>query len=136
MVAKLLIHFAEHFIECKTTAVGTKKFEDEIYAEIRGRIKEDDISAPLRKGPYYYYSRTLEGKKYVQHCRRPLPNREAPPSVHDTMPTGPDAPPEHVILDENDKAQELGFYSISAFKVGYDQLDIVNLVLNALAFLF
>ncbi|XWS63258.1 hypothetical protein CRYUN_Cryun06bG0079700 [Craigia yunnanensis] len=101
----------------KTTAVGTKKFEDEIYAEIRGRIKEDDISAPLRKRPYYYYARTLEGKKYVQHCRRPLPNREAPPSVHDTMPTGPDAPPEHVILDENVKAQEHDFYRISAFKV-------------------
>ncbi|MBA0726806.1 hypothetical protein Golax_002607, partial [Gossypium laxum] len=96
---------------------GTKKFEDEIYAEIRGRIKEDDISAPLRKGPYYYYSRTLEGKEYVQYCRRPIPNRDAPSSVHDTMPTGPDAPPEHVILDENVKAQEHGFYRIGAFKV-------------------
>ncbi|TYI87993.1 hypothetical protein E1A91_D04G175000v1 [Gossypium mustelinum] len=96
---------------------GTKKFEDEIYAEIRGRIKEDDISAPLRKGPYYYYSRTLEGKEYVQYCRRPIPNRDAPSSVHDTMPSGPDAPPEHVILDENVKAQEHGFYRIGAFKV-------------------
>ncbi|XP_022763876.1 uncharacterized protein LOC111309190 [Durio zibethinus] len=96
---------------------GTKKFEDEIYAEIRGRIKEDDISAPLRKGPYYYYARTLEGKEYVQYCRRPIPNHDAPPSVHDTMPTGPDAPPEHVILDENVKAQEYDFYRIGAFKV-------------------
>ncbi|XP_073136757.1 uncharacterized protein [Henckelia pumila] len=33
------------------------------------------------------------------------------------MPTGPDAPPEHVILDENVKAQEHGFYVIGAFKV-------------------
>ncbi|KAJ6379071.1 hypothetical protein OIU78_029152 [Salix suchowensis] len=40
-----------------------------------------------------------------------------PCSVHDTMPTGPDDPPEHVILDENIKAQEHGFYSIQAFKV-------------------
>ncbi|PPR98904.1 hypothetical protein GOBAR_AA21747 [Gossypium barbadense] len=75
------------------------------------------MSAPLRKGPYYYYSRTLEGKEYVQYCRRPIPNRDAPSSVHDTMPTGPDAPPEHVILDENVKAQEHGFYRIGAFKV-------------------
>ena len=136
LVAKLPIHFAEHFIECKNTAVGTKKFEDEIYAEIRGRIKEDDISAPLRKGPYYYYARTLEGKEYVQYCRRPVPHLDVPPSVHDTMPTGPDAPPEHVILDENVKAQEHDFYSIGAFKVSYDQLYIVNLVLNGFAFLF
>ncbi|BBG94717.1 Prolyl oligopeptidase family protein [Prunus dulcis] len=98
---------------------GTKKFEDELYAEIRGRIKEDDISAPERKGPYYYYRRTLKGKEYVQRCRRLIPNfeAEAPPSVYDTMPTGPDAPPEHVILDENIKAQHHDYYSIAAFKV-------------------
>ncbi|KAJ0034501.1 hypothetical protein Pint_25658 [Pistacia integerrima] len=96
---------------------GTKKFEDELFAEIRGRIKEDDISAPVRKGQYYYYQRTLEGKEYVQHCRRLIPNSEIPPSVYDTMPTGPDAPPEHVILDENFKAENHAYYSIGAFKV-------------------
>ncbi|KAI3687246.1 hypothetical protein L1987_80940 [Smallanthus sonchifolius] len=95
---------------------GTKHLEDEIYAELRGRIKEDDISAPLRKGPYYYYERTLEGKEYVQHCRRLVQNG-GPPSVHDIMATGPEAPPEHVILDENVKAKEHAFYSIGAFKV-------------------
>ncbi|XP_019166680.1 PREDICTED: uncharacterized protein LOC109162430 [Ipomoea nil] len=96
---------------------GTKQLEDEIYAEIRARIKEDDISAPIRRGPYYYYERMLQGKEYVQHCRRLAPNHEASLSVHDTMPTGPDAPPEHVILDENVKAQGEEFYIISAFKV-------------------
>lgn len=96
---------------------GTKRFEDQIYAEIRGRIKESDISAPLRKGDYYYYEKTLEGKEYVQHCRYPVSNAETPPSVYDTLPTGPDAPHEHIILDENIKAQEHAFYSIGAFKV-------------------
>ncbi|CAA6655717.1 unnamed protein product [Spirodela intermedia] len=86
---------------------GTKKFEDELYAEIRGRIKEDDISAPVRRGQYYYYERTLKGKEYVQHCRRLIPGAGAPASVHDIMATGPDAL-EHVILDENIKAQEHG----------------------------
>jgi hypothetical protein len=33
------------------------------------------------------------------------------------MPTGPDAPPEHVILDENIKAQQHEYYSIGTFKV-------------------
>ncbi|CAK9143075.1 unnamed protein product [Ilex paraguariensis] len=96
---------------------GTKHLEEEIYAEIRGRIKEDDISAPIRRGSYYYYSRTLEGKEYVQHCRRPVADDGAPPSVHDNMQIGPDAPPEHVILDENVKAQKHAYYNISAFKV-------------------
>ncbi|CAI9289254.1 unnamed protein product [Lactuca saligna] len=96
---------------------GTKHLEDRIYAELRSRIKEDDISAPVRKGPYYYYERTLEGKEYVQHCRRLVENNGDVPSVHDSMPTGPEAPPEHVILDENVKAKEHAYYSIGAFKV-------------------
>lgn len=95
---------------------GVKQVEDEINAEIRGRIKEDDISAPIRKGQYYYYNRNLEGKEYAQHCRRFVP-REGPPSVHDVMPTGPDAPEEHVILDENIKARDFEYYSIGTFKV-------------------
>lgn len=83
---------------------------------MRGRIKEDDISVPVQKGSYYYYERTLEGKEYVQHCRR-LISSSAPPSVYDVMLTGPEAPAEHVILDENIKAQQHDFYSIRAFKV-------------------
>lgn len=84
---------------------------------MRGRLKEDDITAPIRRGPFYYYNRTLEGKEYVQHCRRLASNIGALTSVYDTMPTGSDAPPEHVILDENIKAQEHAFYIIGAFKV-------------------
>ncbi|KAK2995294.1 hypothetical protein RJ640_013503, partial [Escallonia rubra] len=99
------------------TFSGTKSLEDEIYAELRGRIKEDDISAPVRRGPYYYYRRTLEGKEYVQHCRCLVSNDGAPASVHDVMQTGPDASPEHVMLDENIKAQDHNYYRIGAFRV-------------------
>jgi oligopeptidase B len=81
-------------------------------------VKEDDVSAPARKGEYYYYKRTLQGKEYAQHCRRLIPNAEgAPASVYDTMPTGPDAPEEHVILDENVKAEAHDYYVVAAFKV-------------------
>ncbi|KAK2995779.1 hypothetical protein RJ640_013505, partial [Escallonia rubra] len=99
------------------TFSGTKSLEDEIYAELRGRIKEDDISAPVRRGPYYYYRRTLEGKEYVQHCRCLVSNDGAPASVYDVMQTGPDASPEHVMLDENIKAQDHNYYRIGAFRV-------------------
>ncbi|KAE9618571.1 putative oligopeptidase B [Lupinus albus] len=96
---------------------GTKNFEGKLFAEIRGRIKEDDISAPLRKGRYYYYKKTLEGKEYVQYCRRLISDNQKVPSVYDTMPTGPEAPQEHIILDENIKAQNHQYYSIGAFQV-------------------
>ncbi|KAJ4785263.1 Prolyl oligopeptidase family protein [Rhynchospora pubera] len=93
-----------------------KPLVGEIYAEMRARIKEDDISAPVRKGSFYYYVRTLTGKEYSQYCRRFVPT-DAPPSVEDVMPTGPDAPAEHVILDKNVKAEGHDYYSIGAFEV-------------------
>ncbi|KAJ8443950.1 hypothetical protein Cgig2_020796 [Carnegiea gigantea] len=96
---------------------GTKEFENKLYAEIRGRIKEADVSVPLRRGEYYYYETTEEGKEYVQHCRRPVSDKAAQISVHDTMPTGPDAPPQHVILDENVQAQQHEYYCVNAFEV-------------------
>lgn len=97
--------------------LGTKETEDKIYEEIRGRIKEEDLFVPSRKGSYYYYKKTLEGKEYVQHCRRLIPESQKVPSVNDIMPTGPEAPHEHVILDENIKAQNHPYYSIGAFEV-------------------
>lgn len=97
--------------------IGTKQLEEKLYAEIRGRIKEDDMSVPLRKGNYYYYKRTLEGEEYVRHCRRVASDNGVQLSVHDTMPTGPDAPPEHVILDENVKSKQHAYYCVDALKV-------------------
>ncbi|XP_049382845.1 uncharacterized protein LOC125847223 [Solanum stenotomum] len=114
---ELLSYLHEENAYTDSVMSGTKQLEDHIYTEIRGRIKEDGISAPMRRGSYFYYRRNLEGKEYVQHCRCYVPTSGAPTSVYDTMPTGPDAPSEHIILDENVKALEHAYYSIGAFKV-------------------
>ncbi|KAL3731826.1 hypothetical protein ACJRO7_028655 [Eucalyptus globulus] len=112
----VLSHLQRENAYADSAMAGTKQLQDNLFAEIRGRIKEDDVSVPIRRGPYYYYKRYLEGKEYVQHCRRFIPDSEAPPSVHDEMPTGPEAPPEQVILDENIKAQNHSFYHVTAFQ--------------------
>ncbi|KAJ7942599.1 Prolyl oligopeptidase family protein [Quillaja saponaria] len=114
---EVLSYLREENAYTDSIMTGTKEFEDQLFSEIRGRIKEDDISAPSRKGSYYYYTRTLEGKEYVQYCRRHISNSEAALSVYDTMPTGLDAPQEHVILDENIKAQNHEYYRIGSFQV-------------------
>ncbi|KDP36409.1 hypothetical protein JCGZ_08678 [Jatropha curcas] len=114
---EILSHLEAENAYTESVMAGTKQFEEQLFAEIRGRIKEDDISVPKRKGPYYYYTRTLEDKEYVQHCRRYIPNHETPPTVHDVMPTGPNDPPEEVLLDENVKAQGHEYYAIDDFKV-------------------
>ena len=46
--------------------------KEKLYAEILGRIKEDDQEVPWRKGPWVYYSKTEKGKQYPIHCRKPV----------------------------------------------------------------
>jgi oligopeptidase B len=48
----------------------TKRFQEALYAEMLGRIKQTDLSVPTRIGGYVYYSRTEEGKQYPYMCRR------------------------------------------------------------------
>ncbi|KAK6160537.1 hypothetical protein DH2020_003918 [Rehmannia glutinosa] len=91
---------------------GTKQLEDQIYSEIRGRLKEDDVSTPLRRGNYYYYRRTLEGKEYVQHCRRLVANIGAHASVYDTMSTEPDAPQSMSFLMKMSKLKNMHFTAL------------------------
>ena len=48
----------------------TESLQTKLYEEMLGRIKETDLSVPYRKGDYYYYSRTEEGKAYSIFCRK------------------------------------------------------------------
>ncbi|WP_108462219.1 S9 family peptidase [Devosia naphthalenivorans] len=49
----------------------TKDFQETIYKEIRGRIKEDDSGVASPDGPFAYNSRMLEGKQYPLIVRTP-----------------------------------------------------------------
>jgi oligopeptidase B len=48
----------------------TEPLQEALYREIRGRIKETDLSAPEKLDEYYYYSRTEQGRQYAIHCRK------------------------------------------------------------------
>ncbi len=61
---------------------------DEIFDEIRGRIAEDDISAPTPTGEWWYSARTIEGQSY------PIYGRGRSADTADT----------HVIVDLNAEA--------------------------------
>ena len=41
---------------------GTAPFQEALYQEMLGRIKQTDLTVPYRLRGYYYYSRTEEGK--------------------------------------------------------------------------
>jgi oligopeptidase B len=42
-----------------------------LYEEHKGHLKETDDSPPYPHGAFYYYTRTVEGKSYTIHCRKP-----------------------------------------------------------------
>jgi oligopeptidase B len=48
----------------------TEKLQDKLYREMVGRIKETDLSVPVKRDEFYYYSRTEEGKQYKIYCRK------------------------------------------------------------------
>lgn len=62
---------AENAFYERAFGAPTKALQDKIYAEIRGRIKEDDSSVPMPDGPFAYYSRMREGDQYPLICRTP-----------------------------------------------------------------
>ncbi|CAG9465300.1 unnamed protein product [Pedinophyceae sp. YPF-701] len=103
----------------KAVMAHTEKLQEDIFKEMRGRIQEADQSATLRDGPYYYYTRTLEGKQYRVHCRRAVPEAAAAraPDVADVM---DESVPEEVLLDENAVAAKYKFYMTRGVSVSPD----------------
>src|ERR1700744_5483109 len=49
----------------------TEELQAEMFAEMKGRIKEDDASVPSPDGPWDYYSRYAIGAQHPIHARRP-----------------------------------------------------------------
>ena len=47
-----------------------KPLEDEIFQEIKSRIKEDDSSVPYFDNGYFYYTRYEKDKQYPIYCRK------------------------------------------------------------------
>lgn len=53
-----------------TMMADTKSLREKLFAEIKGRIKEDDASVPYKDGNYYYYTRYEKGGEYPIYCRK------------------------------------------------------------------
>jgi oligopeptidase B len=68
-------------------------FRDALYAELKGHVKETDDSAPVAKGAWEYFTRTLDGQGYAIHCRRPRGAKSAGVSAQEAD--------VEVLLDEN-----------------------------------
>ncbi|MCC5859414.1 MAG: S9 family peptidase [Ectothiorhodospiraceae bacterium] len=54
----------------------TAQLREQLFAELKGRIREDDSSVPLPDGPWAYYVRYREGGQHPLFCRRPTAGGE------------------------------------------------------------
>ena len=89
------------YLKAENTYTGAvmapfKKFEESLYAEMLGRIKQTDESAPYPQRGWFLYSRTEEGKQY------PILSRKK----------GSINAPEEVFLDVNKLAEGQKFMSL------------------------
>ncbi|MEH6722282.1 MAG: S9 family peptidase [Qipengyuania sp.] len=73
---------------------------DELFAEMKARIKEDDSTVPQRRGDYLYWSEFEEGAEYRKYYRKPVAG-------------GDDV----LILDENALAEGVEYFRLGAFSV-------------------
>lgn len=62
---------AENAFTKAVLEVPTTELQDELFKEMRGRIKEDDSALPNTDGPYAYLTKYREGGEYLIFARRP-----------------------------------------------------------------
>jgi oligopeptidase B len=83
---------------------GTTALQKKLFREIRSRIKETDLDVPVTIDDYSYYARTVRGKQYAIHCRRPERGKGR----------------EEILLDENELAAGHEFFSLGLMRVSPD----------------
>ena len=83
----------------------TEGFQEELFEEMKARIKEDDESVPYLKNGFYYYTKFVKGGEYPVFCRK----------------KGSLNGEEEVMLDVNLLAEGREFMNVGAVVVAPDQ---------------
>jgi oligopeptidase B len=82
----------------------TEALQEKLFAELKGRIKEDDSSVPAPDGPYLYYSQTVIGGQYARYCRKLRDGSE-----------------EHIMFDGDALADGKDYFSFGGISLSPDQ---------------
>jgi oligopeptidase B len=82
-----------------------------LFEEMKGRIKEDDSTVPIRDGDFLYWAAFLPGSQYRDWYRKPVAG-------------GPD----QLIFSENEQAKDKEYFRLGAFAVSPDGARLATLV--------
>ena len=118
---RVLAHLEAENVYAEEILAPTVDLQEDLFNEIKSRVKETDLSVPVVKDDWSYYSRSEEGKQYGIHCRRRLTGND---SHSEETATGP----EQVFFDENLEAATGrgsedttgGYFDIGVFEVSPD----------------
>ncbi|MBC6365266.1 S9 family peptidase [Algoriphagus sp. AK58] len=83
----------------------TEGFQQMLFEEMKGRIKEDDQSVPYFKSGYHWYVRYEKGEEYPIYCRK----------------RGSMDAPEEIILNVNELAKGKSYYQVGGTSTTPDQ---------------
>jgi oligopeptidase B len=103
--AKVIAYLEAENAYTEAVMAHTEGFREALFEEIKGRIKQTDMTVPYRMNSHFYYTRFEDGREYPIHCRK-----------NETL----DAP-EEVMLDVNAMAEGHEFFSVGSFAVSSNQ---------------
>ena len=83
----------------------TAQLEKTLFDEIKGRIKQTDLSVPFKLEDYVYYVRYEEGKEYALYCRK----------------KGSLSDQEEIMIDGNELAQGHEYFSLGNWMISSGQ---------------
>ena len=97
LAADIRAHLEAENAYTRAVLAPTEALQAELFAEMRGRIKEDDSSLPSADGPWAYASRYETGAEHPLHVRTPR-----------------DGGAEEILLDEPKLAEGSAYFQVGA----------------------
>ncbi|MDC1354757.1 oligopeptidase B, partial [Polaribacter sp.] len=88
----------EYYEDC---TAHTKDFQETLFQEMKGRIKEDDSSVPYKDNGYFYITRYETGKQYPIFSRK-----------KETL-----AAKEEILFDVNEMAKGFDYYQLGGLNI-------------------
>jgi oligopeptidase B len=89
---------------CDSKMAHTKKFQDDLFEEMKARIKEDDSSVPYKYNSYWYITKFEKGKDYPIYTRK-----------KDSLDN-----PEELLFDCNEMAEGESYFKLAGISISPD----------------
>ncbi|MDE3743365.1 S9 family peptidase [Maribacter polysaccharolyticus] len=101
---EVIAHLKKENAYYEALTAHTMDFQNQLFEEMKGRIKEDDASVPYKKNGYWYVTRYEKGKEYPIYSRH-----------KDTLEA-----PEEIMFDCNEMADGHDFFNLGGIAISPD----------------